>query len=125
VAAVRADDGALRDDLVIPQGSTWNRSWDITDTAGNPATLTGWSAQSQIRPSPGAATLLFEWNTTSGPGIGVATITGSTVQIELTGIDSALWAFLSGSYDVYLTDTNGSPTRIVEGSVRVSPSVTH
>lgn len=125
MVAVRADDGALRDDLVIPQGSTWNRSWDITDPNGNPAVLTGWSARSQIRPVPSSSILLFEWNSTGSPGVGVVTITGSTVTIDLSATDSDGWEFLTGFYDVYLTNTAGQPTRIVEGSVRVSPSVTH
>lgn len=124
--AVRADDGALRDDLVIPQGSTWNRSWAITDANNNPLTVTGWSVRSQIRSSATAPVVLFEWNTTGGAGIGVATASGTTVQINLTGsTDSASWPFLSGQYDVFLTDPAGHPTRIVEGSIRITPSVTH
>lgn len=124
---VRADDGALRDDLVIPQGSSWPHSWTgITDSAGNLLNLTGWSVRAQIRSSPSSPIVLFEWNTTPGPGIGTATASGSTVTITLTGTaDSAGWAFLSGVYDVVLTDPSGHPTRIVEGSIRITPSVTH
>lgn len=123
---VRADDGALRDDLVIPQGSAWNRSWSITDANSSPLTVTGWSVRSQIRSSATTPVVLFEWNTTVGAGIGTATASGTTVTINLTGnIDSATWPFLSGVYDVYLTDPAGHPTRIVEGSVRITPSVTH
>lgn len=126
MVVVRADDGALRDDLIIPQGSQWNRSWAITDASGNPLTVTGWSVRSQIRDSATSPVARFEWNTTAGAGIGVATATGTTVQINLAGnTDSAGWAFLSGVYDVFLTDPAGHPTRIVEGSIRITPSVTH
>lgn len=124
--AVRADDGALRDDLVIPQGSTWNRSWTVTDANNNPLTITGWSVRSQIRSSATSPVVLFEWNTTAGAGIGTASVSGSTVTITLTGTtDSALWTFMTGVYDVVLTDPSGHPTRIVEGSIRITPSVTH
>lgn len=122
---IREDDGTLRDDLIIPQGSAWNRSWTITDVNGNPLTLTGWSVRSQVRDSASNNQVLFEWNTTTGAGIGVAATSDSTVTINLTGnTDSALWGFKAGVYDVYLTDPSGRTTRIVEGTVRVTPAVT-
>jgi hypothetical protein len=82
-----------------------------------------------MRAYASSALLLFEWNSTPGAGIGVATATGNTVQINLTGnTDSALWTFITGAadtYDVVLTDPSGKPTRIVKGTFLVTPSVTH
>lgn len=123
--AAHAEGGALRDDPVIPQGSAWNRAWQITDSAGAALVVTGWSVRAQIRPTSSDPTVLFEWNSTPSPGIGVATATGSSVAVYLTGVDSAQWTFRSGVWDVYLTSPTGIPTRIVEGLPRVSPSVTH
>lgn len=81
--------------------------------------------RAQIRESPYQPLVLFEWNTSGGVGLGTATVSGTTVSIALTGTtDTSAWTFLSGAYDVVLTDPSGHPTRIVEGSVRVTPSVT-
>lgn len=129
MSGVRAPDGALVDNLVIPQGSQWNRSWAVTNSNGNPLTITGWTLRSQIRPYVGSTLVLFEWNTsvvTPSGLLGTSTITGSTAQINLAGSgDSANWVFVNGQYDVYLTDPSGNPTRIVEGSITVTPQITH
>lgn len=125
--ASRSADGAFHDTLTIPQGAAWNRSWPITDATGNPLTLTGWSVRAQIRQTPATPNPpFFEWNTTPGTGIGVATASGTTVTLTLTGTtDSALWTFESGQFDVFLTNPSGQPTRIIEGTVQLVPSVTH
>jgi hypothetical protein len=120
---VRAADGALLDDLVIPQGTAWNRTWTVADDDGIPLPVDGWSVRSQIRSAPSSGTVLFEWNTTGG--LGPASIDGPTVTVELTGLDSLLWTFRRAYYDVYLTNPSGEPTRLVQGTVTVSPAVTH
>lgn len=129
MSGVRAPDGALVDNLVIPQGSQWNRSWPVTDNTGSPVVLTGWTLRSQIRPYAGSTLVLFEWNTsivTPSSVLGVAVVTGSTAQVNLSGTgDSAAWTFVGGVFDVYLTDPAGHPTRIVEGSVTVTPQITY
>lgn len=129
MAGVRAPDGALQDNLVIPQGSQWNRSWPVIDANGNPITLTGWTLRAQVRPYASSTLVLFEWNTsiaTPTVAFGTATVTGSTAQVNLAGTgDSAGWTFTSGVFDVYLTDPSGHPTRIVEGSITVTLQITH
>jgi len=121
----RADDGVLRDDLVIAQGSAWNRTWSITDSGGSPLDVTGWTVRAQIRPFPEWPMTLFEWTTSPNAGMGLALVSGNTVTLTLNGdSDSALWIFTSGYYDVLLRNPSNVPTRIVEGSIRVSPLIT-
>lgn len=120
----RNPSGAVRDDVTIPQGAAWSRVWNITDGNGNPLNVTGWAVRAQIRYSHNDA-VLFEWSSAGGAGIGSAVASGTTATISLTGAESPSWAFTSAEYDVILTDTNGVPTRIVEGEVTISPSITH
>uniref|UniRef100_UPI003F493DB7 hypothetical protein n=1 Tax=Pseudonocardia sp. CA-138482 TaxID=3240023 RepID=UPI003F493DB7 len=120
----RNPSGAVRDDVTVPQGAAWSRAWNITDAAGNPLTVTGWSVRAQVRYSH-SDTVLFEWNTAGGVGIGSAQASGTTVTILLTGSESPAWTWTTAVYDVYLTDPGGVPTRIVEGVFAVSQSITH
>lgn len=120
----RNPSGAIRDNITVPQGAAWSRTWSITDSNNQPLTVTGWSVRAQIRLSHDDL-VLFEWNTTGGVGIGTATASGTTVTVALNGADSAAWTFTKAEYDVYLTDPRGVPTRIVEGQLTVSPSITH
>lgn len=124
MAATRSTDGALHDDITIPQGSAWNRTWPVVDSTGAPLTVTGWSVRGQVRASPADA-VLFEWNTTPAAGKGPASVSGATVTVALLGTESAAWTWRRAVYDVYLTSPAGEPTRIVEGSIIISPSVTH
>jgi hypothetical protein len=123
--SARADDGALLEHLTVPQGAAWSRTWPVTDGIGAPLSLDGWSARAQLRLTADDAAVVFEWNTTAGTGIGSVVAAGAAVTIALTGAESATWGLRRGVYDLYLFDPNGVPTRLVEGTFTLSPSVTH
>ena len=116
--------GAIRDDITIPQGAAWTRTWAITDAVGTPLTVTGWTVRAQIRYSHDDL-VFFEWNTAGGAGIGAASATGTTVTLHLSGTESALWNFTKAAYDIILKDPGGTPTRIVEGALTLASSITH
>jgi hypothetical protein len=123
-AITRNPSGAVRDDITVPQGAAWSRTWAITDPLGNPLNVDNWTVRAQIRYSHDDLPF-FEWNTAGGVGIGTASATGTDVTIHLSGAETPTWLFGSAVYDVVLRDPGGIPTRIVEGQLTLSPSITH
>lgn len=101
--------------LTIPGGTDWTASWDVTDSAGVPLTVDGWTAQAQIREVDGGFLLAAL----------APTATGTQVTVNLTAATTAAWTFTTGVYDVHLIDPSGHVTRIASGQVFVSPEVTH
>ncbi len=101
-----------RTDLSIPQGTTWAQSWQIT---GYDLTGTTWTARSQVRRSPGDASVLHEFT---------AAIADDIVTLTVTPAESTAWTWHSGVYDVEIESAAGVVLRVAQGSVRVDREVT-
>jgi hypothetical protein len=106
---------ALRYDLVIEQGSTFRRSIPVLDDTSAPLDLTGWSVRGQIRRSYADPTVAYDLD---------LTVASSNVELVIPAEDSSEWTWRHGVYDVELIDVDGNPTRLMQGSVTVSPEVT-
>jgi len=52
------------------------------------------------------------------------TVAGTNVELVIPAADSSEWMWRHGVYDVELVDLIGHPTRLIQGSVTVSPEVT-
>ena len=102
--------------LVIDQGSTFSTDLNLTDENGDALSLSGYSANSQIRKwytsSNVSATFTAAVNTSS------AVITLSLTANQTSNLDSGRYV-----YDVEITD-GSTVSRIVEGIVTVTPQVT-
>lgn len=109
----------MRTALTIPQGATWGIAWPITED-GEPADLTGWTVQAQVRKLAVSPEILHEWSTAANN----ATVTDSKATLLVAAGTSTSWAWTRGVYDVELTSPAGSVYRIAEGPVYVSPGVT-
>jgi hypothetical protein len=120
----RNPSGAVRDDITVPQGAAWTRTWAITDAQGAPLNVDGWSVRAQIRYSHNDL-VFFEWNTAGGVRIGTVSASGTEVTVRLSGVESSAWKFVEAVYDVVLSSPGGVATRIVEGKLALSPSITH
>ena len=106
--------------LVIPQGTTWEKRWHITDPeTGVSRDLSEWSARGQIRADHSASVVLYEWT-----GDAITCDVDGDVTITVTPAESSAWAWRDGVYDVELVDPTGRVVRIAQGAVRVSPEVT-
>lgn len=101
--------------LIIPGGTDWTATWGVTDSAGAPLTVNGWTARAQIREID-AGLLLADLAPTAA---------GTAVTVTLLAATTAAWTFTTGVYDVQLIDPSGHVTRIASGQVFVSPEVTH
>lgn len=106
-------------ELYIDQGATFSSVITMVDDLTNSAVnVSGYSAQSQIRRSPYSANITANL---------VCTISdAANGQITLS-LDSANTSNIqSGRYlfDVLVTDTNDVVTRILEGTMTVTPQIT-
>jgi hypothetical protein len=121
--------GICVSNLCINQGATFQQSWTwITNpcacqgTAGAapaPVDLTGYTASLQIRAYPGAPTI--EYDATSNLTLGGVL---GTIALLIPATSTALFSWWSGVYDLLLTSPAGIVTRLLQGKVAVSPSVT-
>lgn len=106
--------------LTIPQGTTWEKRWRITDPdSGEPRDLSEWLARGQIRANHSETVILHEWADES-----VTCDADGYVTITVTPTESSAWAWRDGVYDVELVDPTGRVARISQGAVRVSAEVT-
>lgn len=107
---------ALKANLIIDQGTTFNTSINLTDDNGEPLSLIGYSGAAQIRKhytSSNAVSFVVSVNSSLG-----------VVTLDLTANQTANMQAGRYVYDVELTDSGGVVSRIVEGIVTVSPNVT-
>lgn len=110
-----------RVNFVCPQGSTFSRTltYKINSASVN---LAGYTAAMQIRERPYAKDYISFLNTENG-GISLG---GSAGTIALNIAASVTSNFIAGDYvfDLELTSTNGTVTRLIEGKFNVTPEVT-
>lgn len=105
--------------LHINQGETWEMTFPIIDSTGQPVDVDGWTAKAQVRHGP-FEPVLYEWSAAHSN----ITIAGTSVTLTVLATTSSDWAFTEGSYDLELTDTLGRVYRVAEGPVRVSEEIT-
>jgi hypothetical protein len=109
---------AAYSNLYIEQGTSFSTTITVDDVYGDVFNLTNYTARSQIRKSHYSAntTAVFTTSVNSGQG---------SITLSLSAAVTANIAPGRYVYDTTITGTNnGQITRILEGSVDVSPSVT-
>jgi hypothetical protein len=115
--------------LCINQGTTYQLSmtWELNaccgcNTAGaapSPVDLTGYAVNMQIRAFPLSPTILYD-----ASGDFVLGGTAGTIVLTIPATDTSSFNWWSAVYDIVLTSPTGVVTRILQGSVMVSPAVT-
>ena len=83
-----------------------------------PVDLTGYTAELQIRPYVLSTTLLFD----ASSDVALGTTTG-TINIIIPPTVTAGFTWASGVYDLLMTSPTGVATRLLSGTVTVSPGV--
>jgi len=107
---------ASKANLIIDQGSTFSTDLTLTDENGDPLSLSGYTANSQIR----------RWYTSSNTTAVFTTsinTTSSTISLTLTANQTSNLTFGRYVYDVEIT-SGSEVSRIVEGIITVTPQVT-
>ena len=122
MAACRLNGKAGTLHLTIEQGATFDPVLTWGDENGLPIDLTGYSARMQIRETVDAVAALPDATTVNGQIIlgGAA----GTVTFAIPATITAAFTFEEAVYDLEVESAGGHVTRLVEGSVYLSPEVT-
>lgn len=112
--------------LIIEQGTTSQYAWPVTDDDNNSIALSGYTGKAQIRRSITDSTVLHEWNLSpvASAGQSQLLLQGSQVILVTPPDISLTWTWTKGVYDILITSPDGTTSRIAEGQVEVSRSVT-
>lgn len=112
---------AVTYNTTIDQGADWYINFVYQNPAGTPVNITGYTAALQVRTSPLAKTAVL--TLTSGSGL---TITGATGTIAAHATNAQTTDITNGkyAYDLEITSPLGIVTRLVQGTIEVSPQVT-
>lgn len=107
---------AIKANLVIDQGTSFSATIDVTNADGAVFNLSGYTVAAQMRKNytSSAATTFSSTHNGTGGAITLSLLPAVTATIEPG-------RYL---YDVEVTSSGGSVTRIVEGIVTVTPGMT-
>ena len=105
----------LTDDFRIEQGSTFSFTITVTDSVGAVYALTGATAAARLRET-------FASSTSSSFTCAVAELTG-IITVSMTAAETAAITITSGVWDIELTE-GSTVTRLLQGTVEISPEVT-
>ena len=103
--------------IFIDQGATFTTTVTVTDSNGDAVNLSGYSVAAQIRKTFLSSSATAFTATISNASSGEITI--SLTDTHTTALEAGRFV-----YDVLITASGGTKTRVVEGQVTVNPSVT-
>lgn len=109
-------------DIIIEQGSDFERHFRWKGADGLYIDLTGWTARMQVRTSFSAPTAVL--NATTENGMISLTAAGDILIHVPNATTALLTAPMKGVYDLELVSPGGKVTRFLEGTARVTPEVT-
>ena len=103
--------------IFIDQGATFTTTVTVTDANGDAVNLSGYSVAAQIRKT-------FLSSTATAFTASISNASSGEITISLTPTQTAALEAGRFVYDVVITASGGTKTRVVEGQVTVNPSVT-
>jgi len=111
-------------DILIEQGATFLLNLRWKDSEGDGIDLLGYEARMQIRKSSQSPTIELELTSDgSDQSITFGTDYGF-ISLEIDAVTTSQLEIRRGVYDFELVSPTGEVTRLVQGSVTVSPEVT-
>ena len=122
---------AAKHNLTIEQGTTFRHGFQQLDGPVSkdpkaplppPVNLSGYTARMQLRTSIDAPDVLLEL-TTENTRITIDALQG-LITLAIAAPDTAAMTFTSAVYDLDIISPSGQVSRIVQGSVSLSRSVT-
>ena len=116
-------------DLNVDQGATFTLSVTIKDSSNVAYDLTGYTAVAQIRERPESesvvATITCGFNSPRTDGVvNLSIAAATTATLQVTPSQEPDRHSQKYCYDLLITSGAGVKTRIIQGAVNVSPSVT-
>lgn len=108
---------AIVANIYADQGSYFEANMNVTNSEGNVADLTGYTARAQARRTYSSSTSYDFVVTIPSP------TTDGNVKFSMTGLYTGL---MKGRYvyDVEIISPAGTVTRVIEGQMEVTPRVT-
>jgi hypothetical protein len=107
--------------LTFSQGATWKLNITYTNDTGNPVNLTNYTARMQARSTYDASTAAL--SLTNGSGITLGGTAGTIGLLVGATVTAAIGA-AQYVYDLELVSASGEVTRLIEGTLIVTPEVT-
>lgn len=109
---------AVYSNIVVDQGADYSASIDVADSDGDNIDLTGYTGAGQIRKT---------YSSTMAVNFAVAVADPSTsgvLNISLTNSQTNAMKAGRYVYDVEITSSGGTKTRVLEGQLEITPGVT-
>ena len=106
----------------VDQNATFSFIIEYKDNNGNPIDLNGSSAKLQVRDTAGGSKLAFSLTSPNG-GIIIDEPNGK-LTIKMTPTQTSKLFYPKSSYDIMVTDSNLNKTKLLEGFITLSRSVT-
>lgn len=107
---------AVKANLVVDQGTDFTANIELEDNSGSTYDLTGYTVAAQMRKNYTSSAAVTFGATTNGAG---GTVFLSLTHTQTSAIEPGRYL-----YDVEITSAGGTVTRVVEGIVTVTPSMT-
>ena len=108
---------AIIANIYIDQGTDYSITVDVTDSAGDILNLSGYTAAAQIRKTYSSSTVSETFSTSIAEATGQVTL--SLTDTQTSGLSSGRYV-----YDLNITSSGGSTSRVIEGQAIVTPGVT-
>jgi len=106
----------------VDQNTTFSFTIEYEDASGNPIVLTGATAKMQVRDTKGGSKLAFTLTSPAG-GITIDAPNGK-VTVKMTPTQTNKLFYPKSEYDIMLIDSNQNKTKLLEGFLTLSRSVT-
>lgn len=103
--------------LFVDAGSDYSNIITVSSTNGQPLNLSGYTVASQMRKS-------YSSSTSYAFTASVYDAANGKVRLQLSAATSSSIPAGRWLYDVEITSTSGSKTRVVEGIVTITPQIT-
>lgn len=105
---------ATKVNLLIDQGASFSTSINLTNTEGDALDLTNYSGAAQLRKN---------YTSSNATSFNVSLSTG-VVSLSMNSTSTSVLEPGRYVYDVILTDSSNTVSRIAEGIITVTPNVT-
>ena len=109
--------------LTIYQGATFRKRLTWRTPSKVPIDLTGCTARMQVREDYGSPLPLLELTTENG-GVTIDPVETGVLHLYLSDADTSACLWDGGVFDIEIVHPSGDVTRLMQGSVSVSPEVT-
>ena len=100
----------LKGDYRIEMGADYEIQITCTDANGDVYDLTGATCTAEVRETPTGTATAFTSSIDTDTGI---------ITLSLTAVQTAAFTYFSGEWDAFLTESDGTDSKLFKGSVQI------